>query len=537
MKLKSLIVFSAALLLVFSNCKKKDIATSLILNDLSMDSANVVVNAGIQQLNANSVVDYGICWATTDNPLMDEYKFSLGSKAVKGDFSATIPYIVAGKYYFRLYLADGNSVFYSNSKQYNVASFIRLSTYNITVPALANSAVFQIYSNSTWASTYNAAWLIPVNTTGQYNAPFNFGFTDNYSSALRTATIDITCGTTKKTVIINQLGYGPYLLVHPSTQNVPSTAGTIAYNVISNTNWTVSCADSWVTLNNTSGANNGSINLNYADNITPTPRTATIIASNGGITYDVYVSLTQAAFTTTSTIPTVLTSPVSNITLNGANCGGNVTQNGGAAVTARGICWSTITAPSTADAHTTDGAGVGVFPSTMTSLTANTTYFVRAYATNINGTAYGNEFQFITNNTATLPTCNCGPGGQIFVHPTDNSASIVWSITQMNTGANSPTDGETNTNSIYAANGSLTMYAARVCYDLNAFGFTDWYLPSIQELNCMYQNKALIGGFTSGNYWSSSEVTMNAANSLNFGTGNPSQMNKGMVNAVRCIRK
>lgn len=79
-----------------------------------------------------------------------------------------------------------------------------------------------------------------------------------------------------------------------------------------------------------------------------------------------------------------------------ATGGGEVTDIGASAVTDRGVCWSTVTEPTIADSLTSDGSGIGVFVSSLTSLIANTTYFVRAYATNSEGTSYGNEVTFTT---------------------------------------------------------------------------------------------------------------------------------------------
>jgi hypothetical protein len=78
-----------------------------------------------------------------------------------------------------------------------------------------------------------------------------------------------------------------------------------------------------------------------------------------------------------------------------ATSGGNVTVNGGATVTARGVCWSTSANPTTANSHTTDVTGVGTFTSTMTNLGLETTYHVRAYATNSVGTGYGSDISFV----------------------------------------------------------------------------------------------------------------------------------------------
>ena len=75
-----------------------------------------------------------------------------------------------------------------------------------------------------------------------------------------------------------------------------------------------------------------------------------------------------------------------------------MTSDGGSPVTARGVCWSTSANPVTgANSYTNDGTGTGTFTSNMTALTANTTYHVRAYATNSVGTAYGADKHFTTD--------------------------------------------------------------------------------------------------------------------------------------------
>ena len=123
-----------------------------------------------------------------------------------------------------------------------------------------------------------------------------------------------------------------------------------------------------------------------------------------GTTYNVRAYATSAAGTgygavvsfTTPQIPTVTTTAIASILVASASGGGNVTFAGGVSVTARGICWGTSASPTTNDSKTTDGTGGGVFSSSLTSLLANTKYYVRAYATNIVGTAYGNEVSFTT---------------------------------------------------------------------------------------------------------------------------------------------
>ena len=95
-------------------------------------------------------------------------------------------------------------------------------------------------------------------------------------------------------------------------------------------------------------------------------------------------------------LPVVTTAEVTNISQTTATSGGNVTSGGGAFVTARGICWNILPNPTTSDNHTPDGADTGSFISYLTSLNPNTTYYVRAYASNSSGTGYGNELTFTT---------------------------------------------------------------------------------------------------------------------------------------------
>ena len=100
--------------------------------------------------------------------------------------------------------------------------------------------------------------------------------------------------------------------------------------------------------------------------------------------------------TGSESLPTVTTNSVSSITTPSATCGGNVTSDGGAMVTDRGVCWSTSQNPTVSDSHTSNGIGTGSFTSIMTGLSPNTTYYVRAYATNNVGTAYGSQVSFTT---------------------------------------------------------------------------------------------------------------------------------------------
>ena len=102
-------------------------------------------------------------------------------------------------------------------------------------------------------------------------------------------------------------------------------------------------------------------------------------------------------FFPTPLLPSIITTNITNITETTATGGGEIMTQGNSSVTSRGVCWSTSTNPTLSDPHTTDGIGMGTFVSNITGLTEDTRYFVRAYATNNEGTAYGNEVTFFTS--------------------------------------------------------------------------------------------------------------------------------------------
>lgn len=152
----------------------------------------------------------------------------------------------------------------------------------------------------------------------------------------------------------------------------------------------------WNTINDYASA---------TDKATVTTTTETGLVSNTAYTRYVWAynscgestSTTLTQTTSPPVIPTVTTTTVSNITQTTASGGGNVTSDGGGEVTERGVCWSTSVNPEITGSHTTDGSGTGTFAGSLTGLTEGTLYYVRAYATNSAGTAYGNEISFSTS--------------------------------------------------------------------------------------------------------------------------------------------
>ena len=145
-----------------------------------------------------------------------------------------------------------------------------------------------------------------------------------------------------------------------------------------------------------------------------------------------------------ATLTTVIASSITGVS---ASSGGQITDDGGATITSRGVCWSMNPNPTLSNSFTSDGIGSGTFNSVINSLQNGTTYYVRAYATTSVGTAYGNEIVFTTLNIPTLSTSSvtlvygksATSGGNV---TSDGGAAVAsrglcWSTTQNPTIANS----------------------------------------------------------------------------------------------------
>ena len=214
--------------------------------------------------------------------------------------------------------------------------------------------------------------------------------------------------------------------------------------------------------------------------------------------------------------PLLSTDSVTAISFSSATCGGNVTNSGGSPVTARGLCWSTSSNPTTSDSHSSNSRGTGAFASNINGLTKNTFYYVRSYATNSLGTAYGNEVSFSTLTYAEHYVGEIFGGGIIFYIDSANQYGLIAATNDQSTGApwgcyntligTSTAIGTGQANMMAIVNGcGQSGIAARICNDLVLNGYSDWFLPSLEELNQLYLQKNLVGGFGNDYYWSSSE--------------------------------
>ena len=194
-------------------------------------------------------------------------------------------------------------------------------------------------------------------------------------------------------------------------------------------------------------------------------------------------------------IPSVITNSISNYTHNSATCGGNVTNDGGATITQKGVCWSTSQNPTINNNKTIDGNGIGGYVSNITGLNESTTYYVRAYAVNNAGVGYGSQISFTTETKPTTGTIN----GHEWVD-LGLPSGLKWAT--CNVGASSPEDygnyyawGETTTSSCYHISQCSLYYVSindisgNPQYDAATANWGgSWRMPTKTELEELLKN-------------------------------------------------
>ena len=231
-------------------------------------------------------------------------------------------------------------------------------------------------------------------------------------------------------------------------------------------------------------------------------------------------SVTYAFNTELAAVTTISVNGISETEL---ECTGEVIDNGSSIVDYRGFCWDTDPTPTISNNQLIEGStGEGVFTSNITGLQANTTYYIRAFATNAEGTSYGDDIVFTTSTNA-IAIGNTYQGGVIFYVDASGNHGLICAVEDLGTaewgcymqdmtGADGWNigDGAQNTADIITGCTSTTN-AAALCNDLDYNGYTDWFLPSVDELDAVYNNLRAngLGDFLSGSYyyWTSTEYS------------------------------
>jgi uncharacterized protein (TIGR02145 family) len=394
------------------------IAPTVTTTAISSITSTTATSGGTVTATGGTVITVqGVCWSSTASPTIAN---SFTSNGTSTPFTSNLTGLVAGTtYYVRAYATNSVGTSYGNELSFTTsvgAPTLTTTAVNTITASSANSGGTVTSTGGAAITTQGVCWNTTANPTTANS------FTTNGTQTPFTSNLTgLTPGTTYyvRAYATNSAGtsYGNELSFTAAA--IAPTVTTTAINSI-----TASSANSGGTVTSTGGAALTAVGVCWSTTTNPTtansitydgittPFSSNMIGLTSGTTYYVRAYATNSAgtsygnelsFTLSGVGPSVSSEDITSITSSSASSGGTVTATGGSALTAVGVCWSTSVNPTTANSITNDGT-LASFTSNLTGLTAGTTYYVRAYATNGTGTSYGNELSFTTLAAPTLTT-------------------------------------------------------------------------------------------------------------------------------------
>ena len=402
------------------------LSTSATMGDISaieIGGTTATIQAELLTDGGASIEKLGICYNMSGEPTIND-SIVLSSENKIGIFQCTIDNLSsATTYYVRAFATNANGTVYSEQISFKTeATIATITTTQATNISYTSATIGGNVTNDGGASVTERGicYSTSANPTTANTKVANGTGTGSFTCNLT----DLQDGTTYyvRAYAVNSIGtaYGDEVSFTTNTTTIPTittaqatnisyTSARVGGHIIDNggiavtesgvvysTNQSPTTEDSKVVI----GIGGGKFTCSLSDLQDGTTYYVRAYATNAkGTAYGEEVSFTTKA----KTIATVVTTPATNVSYTSATVGGDVTDDGGATVTERGICYSTSANPTTANTKVTNGTGTGSFTCNLTDLQDGTTYYVRAYATNAKGTAYGEQVTFTTKAT-TIPT-------------------------------------------------------------------------------------------------------------------------------------
>jgi len=392
-----------------------DLKTSAIV---SIGSDSAISGGEIISDGGDPISERGVCWGTTSNPIVSPNSTKNGSGT--GTYLSILRNLIPNTtYYVRAYIINAQGTIYGNQLSFKTKVGLPIIQTNAATSITRTSAATggsNINAGGSAITQKGICWSpTNLNPTITNNVVLSGSGTANFSIIIQNILPNTTYYARAFATNAVGTGYGNSIQFKTLSAQLP----TLITNTV--TNITQTSANSGGNISDDGGATVTQRGICWSTSSNPTiANTRTFDGSGTGSfssqmtglqanrTYYVRSYATnsvgtaygsQVLFTTlTYQLPSVTTSSIFNITRISAQGGGSVTNDGGYAVTQRGVCWSTSQNPTISNTRTINGSGTGSFSSSVTGLLSGRTYYIRAYATNILGTSYGSQISFRTLN-------------------------------------------------------------------------------------------------------------------------------------------
>ena len=381
----------------------------------SISQTSVICGGEITNIGGANIISNGVCWSTSPNPTLNNY-FTIdliNNEIFESNVTNLLPNT---QYYIRAYATNSQGTSYGSDSTFTTLSpviptiigeyptNITLTTATCRGTVISDGGAAVTARGVCWSTSQNPTINGDHTTTGEGTGQFEDSITglspgvQYYLRFYATNSIGISYNDGMQFIYFTTLTSAEVTTVSPS--NITSTTALCGGDVANDGGTTVTSGVCWSTSSNPVNTDNHTIDKigegTFQSSLTNlSTSTQYFIRAYSSTSEGVFYGSEFDFTTLPPVVPTVTTDSASNLSEPSAISGGNVTTDGGLAITARGVCWSTTSNPTLSNDYTIDSSGMGSFISTITGTTLNTQYFVRAYATNSLGTAYGNEINFI----------------------------------------------------------------------------------------------------------------------------------------------